>query len=92
MSVTNPPALEARLESLPKFLHLKVGEGQWLLIAPPAVTSKEVSDALGITGAPFTSVALVLRVENYFGRNPTSTWEWITTKRGVELGTTQTPA
>jgi hypothetical protein len=92
MSVTNPPALEAKLVSLPQFLHLKVGEGQWLLIAPPATTSKEVSDALGITDGTFTSVALVLRVESYFGRNPASTWEWITTKRGAELGTTQTPA
>jgi hypothetical protein len=93
MSVSKPVPMEEKLRSMTHWLSLKVGEGQWLLIAPPATTSKEVSDALGITGdGPVVSVALVLKVESYFGRNPASTWEWITAKRGAELGTTQTPA
>jgi hypothetical protein len=67
---------------------IKVADGQWLLIAPPATTSKEVSDDLGISGeAPVISNGIVLRVENYFGRTAPSTWEWIKTKQGAELGT-----
>jgi len=67
---------------------IKVSNGQWLLIAPSGTTSKEVSDGIGITGEePFISNGIVLRVENYFGRNPPSTWEWIRTKKEAELGT-----
>lgn len=90
MSVSAPAMVEAKLNVVPQWLHLKLQEGQWLLVAPPATTSKEVSDALGITGElPPISSAIVLRVESYFGRNPTSVWEWISAKRGAELDTTK---
>lgn len=88
MSVSNPGELAEKLKNAPQWLYLEVAQGQWLLVAPPATTSKEVSDILGITSTdPPTSNAIVLRVESYFGRNSTSTWEWISAKRGAELGT-----
>ena len=86
--VSRPAALAEKLQNSPQWLSLKVGEGECLLMAPPATTSKEISDALGITSAdPSISNAIVVRTESYFGRTATSTWEWITAKRGAELGT-----
>jgi hypothetical protein len=88
ISVSNPASLEARLQETSHWPSIKVSDGQWLLIAPSGTTSKEVSDALGISNnTPVVSNGIVLRVENYFGRNPQSIWEWIKTKKEAELGT-----
>jgi hypothetical protein len=88
ISVSNPASLEARLQAVSHWPSIKVSDGQWLLVAPSGITSKEVSDSLGITGeAPIVSNGIVLRVESYFGRHPQSTWEWIRTKKEAELGT-----
>jgi hypothetical protein len=88
INVDAPAVIAAKLESLHAWLHLQVAEGQWLVIAPAATTSKEVSDALGITNAePVLSNGIVLRVESYFGRTAGSTWEWIRNKQGAEIGT-----
>ncbi|HZL25425.1 MAG TPA: hypothetical protein VFC39_02725 [Acidobacteriaceae bacterium] len=90
LAVSNAAALEPRIQSASPWLNLKVGEGQWLLIAPAATTTKEISDRLGITETPGVSNGIVLRVETYFGRNPQSVWEWITAKKGAELGSPTT--
>jgi len=85
-AVANAAALELRLNNATPWLHLKVGEGQWLVVAPAATTTKEISDRLGITVEnPVVSNGIVVRVESYFGRNPQSVWEWITAKKGAEL-------
>lgn len=90
-AVANPAALEPKLNAVSSWPHLKVAEGQWLLIAPASTTTKEISDKLGITEqTPVVSNGIVARVDTYFGRNPTSVWEWITTKKGAELGTPTT--
>jgi hypothetical protein len=91
IAASNVNAIDAKLQTIAPWLYIKIKEGEWLLIAPSSTTSKEVSDRLGLTGAePPIASAIVLRVETYFGRTVPSTWEWITTKRGAELGTTQT--
>jgi len=85
--VSNIPALEAQLQNIAPWLSLKVQDGQWLVIAPNATTSKEVADRLGITTNDPVSSAVVLRVETYSGRTAASTWEWIATKLGANLVT-----
>jgi hypothetical protein len=81
-------ALQSRLDSnLTPFplLHQKVGNESWLLIAPPAITTQELSAGLGITDGA-TSDGIVVRVDTYWGRANTAIWEWLTAKRGIELG------
>jgi hypothetical protein len=65
-------------------LHQQVKNDSWFLITPPAITTKEVCDALGITDGSNGSGILV-RVENYFGRADVKIWEWIAAKRGIDL-------
>jgi hypothetical protein len=88
INVGVPTVIAERLAAIPAWQHLKVAEGQWFVIAPAATTSKEISDALGITNAdPVPSNGIVFRVESYFGRTAGSTWEWIRNKQGAEIGT-----
>jgi hypothetical protein len=87
LAVSDPLAVEKQLQSIAPWLYLKVAEGQWLLIAPAATTTKEISDRIGLTNSSPISNGIVLRAENYFGRNAASVWEWISTKQGAELGT-----
>lgn len=87
-AITDTEAVETKLQSIAPWLSLNVGSGQWVIIAPPATTTKEVSDRIGMGEVnPITS-GIVVRVDSYFGRQPKSVWEWIATKQGVELGTT----
>lgn len=86
IAVSNAAALEARFQTIAPWLYLKVADGQWILIAPSATTSKEVSDRMGITAAESISNGIVLRVDGYFGRYAPSVWEWINTKLGADLG------
>ena len=76
--------LNASQDKFP-FLSKGTSEESWLVIAPVAVTTKELSDAFGITDGS-VSAAVVVRVENYFGRANTDIWEWITAKIGVLFG------
>lgn len=87
LNVADASEVEGRLNSIAPWVSLKIADGEWLLVAPSAVTSKEVSEKLGFIGSDSKN-GLVLKVENYFGRQPRSTWEWIATKQGAELGTT----
>jgi hypothetical protein len=88
INVGSPSVIAEKLETLHAWPHLKVAEGQWLVIAPAATTSKEVSEGIGITGPdPVASNGMVLRIESYFGRTAGSTWEWIRNKQGAEIGT-----
>jgi hypothetical protein len=85
-AASNPDALRQKLAgSQDKFLSKPTSDDSWILIAPSAVTTKEVSDALGITDGT-VSGAVVVRVENYFGRANTDVWEWIVAKIGVPFG------
>jgi hypothetical protein len=85
-AVSEPVALEPRIQAIAPWLYLKVAEGQWLLIAPSTTTTKEVSEKIGISIPEPVSIGIVVRIEGYFGRGPASTWEWISTKLGADLG------
>jgi hypothetical protein len=50
--------------------------GQWLL-AVPTVTTKELSESLGIIGDNAIGSAIIVSVSNYFGRANPQIWEWI---------------
>jgi hypothetical protein len=87
-AVTNPEAVEQRLQGIAPWLSLNVGTGEWLVIAPSATTTKELCERIGLgISAPVTS-GIVVRAEGYFGRASSSIWEWIATKTGADLGTT----
>jgi len=90
LDVSHPAAIKSRLENISPWVHLPLGEDQWLIVAPAATTTKEVSDRLGITGDEALSTGIIVRVENYYGRNATSVWEWVSTKQGAELAATTT--
>ena len=90
INVSNIAAMRLKLPTLAPWVYLELQEGQWLLVTPGAITSKEVSDRLDLSG-PGADTAIVLRVDTYYGRNHAATWEWITTKQGAELGIS-TPA
>jgi hypothetical protein len=85
--VTKVAAVQSRLDSnqMPfVLLFKKVGNDSWFLIAPPAVTTQELSAALGISDGT-TSDGIIVRVDNYWGRSNPGIWEWLTAKRGVDL-------
>jgi hypothetical protein len=86
VQVSNPEALRAKLQEIAPWVWYELQDSQWLIVAPSATTSKEVSDRLGLTGGGLAgSTGIVLRVENYFGWSYQTVWEWISTKLGAEL-------
>ncbi len=86
INASNPSALKLKIADIAPWVVLELQEGQWLLVAPNATTTTEVSERLGFTGTESKDTGIVLRVESYFGRNYPNVWEWISTKRGAELG------
>jgi hypothetical protein len=86
MNVSNPSALKSVMPSVSPWVYMELKDGEWLLVAPNATTTEEVSARLGFN-EPGKDTALILRVENYFGRNYSTVWEWIKTKRGALLDT-----
>lgn len=86
-AVSDAAAVERQLQTIAPWLYLKVAEGQWLVIAPPASTTKEVSDKIGITIENSASNGIVIRGDGYYGRAASSIWEWIATKTGAPLVT-----
>ena len=89
INVSNLPAMRLSLSSAAPWISLELQDGQWLLVAPSATTTKEVADKLDANGS---DTVLVLRVDNYFGRAFPSVWEWIKTKKEAELVATTAPA
>ncbi|WP_263379708.1 hypothetical protein [Granulicella paludicola] len=89
MAVEKVDAVAQKLESLSPGLSLKVGPGEWLIITPSSVTTKELSDKLGI-GTTEVGSGILVRVENYWGHGPKSVWEWILAKTEVPFDATIT--
>jgi hypothetical protein len=85
-AVSNASAVQAKLSSTLPFalLSTKVSSDSWFLVAPPAITTQEISSALGITDGT-SGNGVIVRVENYYGRISTAIWEWLSAKRGIEL-------
>jgi hypothetical protein len=88
LNVSNPEGVNSRLGNIAPWVSYDLKNGQWLIVAPSATTAKEVSDKIGLSDGAETG--LVVRVENYFGRNYQVLWDWITTKMGAELVPIQT--
>lgn len=90
-AASKPDAIKERLGSnLFSFVMLSqpITDDSWFLVAPAAVTTQEISDALGITDGS-NGAGVVVKVENYYGRANPSLWEWINAKRGIELAQPQ---
>jgi hypothetical protein len=89
-AVSDAEAVEKRLQGIAPWLYLNVGPGEWFVVAPSATTTKELSERIGLGISEPVGTGIVVRAEGYFGRTSASTWEWIATKQGAELGTTAT--
>ncbi len=85
MDVGNPTALREKLGQISPWVSYELRDGQWLLIAFGGTTTKEVTDKLGITIEPPSTTAVVVKVDNYYGRNSAVVWDWIKSKQGTEL-------
>jgi hypothetical protein len=69
--------------------HLSVSDTQWLISMTGTVV--ELTAKLGIydvnePNKPSTGNAIVFAISSYFGRAPTSVWEWIKTKWETSSG------
>ncbi len=80
----DPEKLGSRITEVYGSFSRSVSDGEWLIVTPSAATSKEISDALGITDGT-NGPAIVVRVEGYFGRAASEIWEWIGAKSGAEI-------
>ena len=78
-SVAPNQALGANIEKAYPSAYLQFAPNVWF-VADQGVTTKEVTEKLGvIVGSPFSGV-VVVKVETYFGLAATSTWEWFKVK------------
>ena len=89
-AVSDASPIEERLRKTAPWLYLNVAPGQWLLVAPSSTTTKEVAERLGMVAGEGAVNGIVVRSDGYYGRSAKSTWEWIATKLGAELGSTAT--
>lgn len=90
IDASDVPAIAERLASpsLPfPILSQPISPASWFLVTRSAITTQEVSGALGITDGANGS-GVIVRVENYYGRANTTIWEWIVAKRGIDLDAT----
>lgn len=72
-------ALDQRiLGVIPKGDALRLPLGEWLIAYNG--TSKELSDALGISEAQTIPGGVVISITSYFGRATTDVWEFFQTK------------
>jgi hypothetical protein len=85
INVSDPVAMKARLQGISPWVSYELQDGQWLIVAPSATTAKEISDKLELGGGGSKETGIVLRVENYFGQNYQTVWDWISVKQGAEL-------
>lgn len=89
-AVSDPDAVEKRLQTIAPWLYLNVGVASWLVVAPGATTTKELCDRIGLGNVDPIGTGIAVRAEGYFGRAPSSIWEWIATKTGATLGSPAT--
>ena len=62
--------------------HLRLSDTQWLISASKA-TATDISNAIGVSGPPDfapAGLAVVFATTSYFGRAPTTVWDWIKVK------------
>jgi hypothetical protein len=80
---SGPDNLESAIARAYKDNFLQLGAGNWLVA--DSVTSKEVSDKLGVTDGKNGS-AVVIEVASYYGRASTNIWSWVKNKWEAQNG------
>jgi len=81
LSISKPEILGPKIQQLYPNDSLKISHNEWLIAAES--TSQILSKELGVLeeGA---GTALIVALSGYFGRMPTTVWEWIKLKWGSE--------
>lgn len=78
---TSASALDAAVEAaIPKEDRQQLEPGKWLLTSA-LVTSKDVSDQIGISG---TATFIICPIRGYFGRTRSDVWEWLAAKSSAK--------
>ena len=82
------PALAQKIVSVYPDDHLKITETQWLISANG--TAVDIAAKLGIVDpnspGPPVGTGIVFATSGYYGRAPSTTWDWIKAK--LEAGAT----
>jgi hypothetical protein len=85
---SDQPALTAEITRVYPNDHFKLNETQWLISSNKTVT--EVSHSLGVSSndPQFTAkgLAVIFATSSYFGRAPTTVWDWIKVKLEGQAG------
>lgn len=82
IAAATPDKLKVKIEAEYPDANLMIGTGQWFVVGPSSLTSKELAVQLGISVDVPVSTAIVLAVNSYFGRTQIGTWEWLSAKMG----------
>jgi hypothetical protein len=85
LAQTNHDQIGAALSAKFPNSYLVLSPGQWLLVAG-GVTTKEVSDLLGITAGEAGTAVVIAGTGSYFGRTNPGVWEWLKSRLGVPSG------
>jgi hypothetical protein len=91
-AILMPHAQPALVEEIKRHYpneHFSLSDTQWLVSSKQTVT--EVSNAIGVSGPEQNFVpkglAVIFATSSYFGRAPTTVWDWIKVKlEGVPGG------
>lgn len=79
---TSAAAIDAIIsEKIPQQDSYKMESGKWI-VDSPQLTSKAVSDALGLSA---TESHITVPVRAYFGRAQPDVWEWIAAKLAAKV-------
>lgn len=84
-AIDKPDALRAAIVAKFPNDFIQITPNQWL-VALKGVTTKELSDKLGITEGKTSGLAIVMSVTGHFGLAATSIWEWIKVKSEAVSG------
>lgn len=79
ISPSDPPKLKNALEKHFKDNYVELPRGAGWLAFASNTTAVEVANKLGVSEAE-TGTAIVFTIAGYWGRAPTSLWEWLSVK------------
>lgn len=80
--VSRPAEVEAAIRLHFPDDHLVLRDGQWL-VAARLMTSRDVSDRLGISEGE-TGNGIVVAMDAYWGRASNSIWEWMSARKAAQ--------
>lgn len=82
LAQTDHEKIEAALTANFPNNYFVLAPGQWLLVAG-GLTTKEVSDLLGITTGQAGNAVVIAGTGSYFGRTNPGVWEWLKSRLGT---------